>query len=185
MDPHDLPHVADDSLDVEDDELTTLLADPTFIERVVTSDRFIDWNVARAINRIGLSREESAMTFLQLHPHCITEFRDTSTPPMPLSPLPPNLHNLWQSFFNSDWHRNNELEPKMAGYSVLKQMLVQQSDPTGTEPIWICGVPDSSWHHGICGRVSRRWDRGITHIRGVHLNHRPYPCDGGCGVLAW
>ncbi len=163
------------------------LSDPAFIEQVVTSDPFIDWNVELAINGIHLSREEGARIFLQIHPHYAMESRDTGIP-TPLPALPSNLPDLWQSFINSEWHRNNEHEPKIAGYSVLRQMLVPESDPTDTtdaQPIWICGVPDASRPNGICGQDFRRWDRAITHIRGKHLNHRPYPCRGGCGVPTW
>jgi hypothetical protein len=174
-----------EQLDQENDELTVLLSDSAFVKRTVTSDPFIDWNIELAIHAIHLSREEGARIFLQLHPHYITELRDTSTPPIPLSPLPPGLPDLWRSFVNSDWHRNNENEPKVAGYSVLRQMLVQQPDPTGTQPLWICGVPNPSQPNGICGHFFRRWDRAITHIRGKHLNHRPHPCGGACGLPTW
>ena len=172
-------------LDMIDDELADL-ADPAFIEEVVTSDPFIDWNVELAINGIHLSREEGARIFLQIHPHYAMELRDSI--PTPISTLPSNLPDLWWSFVNSEWHRNNEHEPKVDGYSVLRQMLVQQPDPTDTtdtQSIWICGVPDASRPNRICGQEFRRWDRAITHIRGKHLNHRPYPCRGGCGVLSW
>ena len=172
-------------LDMTSEELASL-SDPAFIERVVTSDSFIDWNVELAINGIHLSREEGARIFLQIHPYYAMESRGTT--PTPIPPLPSNLPDLWWSFVNSEWHRNNEHEPKVAGYSVLRQMLVPQSDSTDTtdtQPIWLCGVPNASRPNGICGQDFRRWDRAITHIRGKHLNHRPYPCRGGCGVLTW
>ena len=167
------------------DELAQL-SDPAFVEQVVTSDPFIDWNVELAINGIHLSHEEGARIFLQIHPYYAMEPRVTIPNPCPC--LPSNLPDLWRSFVNSEWHRNDEPEPKIAGYSVLRQMLVPQSDPTDTtdtQPIWICGVPNSSRPNGICGQDFRRWDRAITHIRGKHLNHRPYPCRGGCGVPTW
>lgn len=171
-----------------DDELDVLLTDPTFVERTVTSDAFIDWNLELAINwRIHLPREEGARIFLQIHPHYTMELRDAH--PTLLStnlPIPPNLLDLWRIFMNSDWHRNNQHEPKVAGYSVLRQMLVQQPDSTDTETLWICGVPSPSQSNAICGRAFRRWDRGITHIRAKHLNHKPFPCDGlSCGVPTW
>jgi len=172
-------------LDLIDDELTGL-SDPVFIEEVVTSDPFIDWNVELAINGIHLSREEGARIFLQIHSSYAMELQDSI--PTPLPALPSNLPDVWWSFVNSEWHRNNEHEPKEAGYSVLRQMLVEKhdpTDPTDTQSIWICGVPNTSRPNGICGQEFRRWDRAITHIRGKHLNHRPYPCVGGCGVLTW
>ena len=172
-------------LDMTGDELASL-SDPAFVEQVVTSDPFIDWNVELAINGIHLSREAGARIFLQIYPHYVMESRDTT--PTPLPALPSNLPDLWWSFVNSEWHRNNEHEPRVAGYSVLRQMLVPQSDPTDTtdtQPIWVCGVPNASRPNGICGQHFRRWDRAITHIRGKHLNHRPYSCRGECGVLTW
>jgi len=169
-------------LDATEDELASL-SDPVFVEQVVNSDPFIDWNVELAINGIHLSREEGARIFLQVHPHYAMELQDTIITALPA--LSSDLPDLWWSLVNSKWHRNNEHEPKEAGYSVLRQMLVQQSDPTDTQSIWICGVPNASRPNGICGQDFRRWDRGITHIRGKHLNHRPYPCHGGCGVPTW
>jgi hypothetical protein len=176
MNPHNNP------LDVIDDELIGL-SDPAFVEAVVTSDPFIDWNVELAINGIHLSREEGARIFLQIR---AMELQDPIPTPPPA--LPSNLPDLWWSFVNSEWRRDNEHEPKVAGYSVLRQMLVQQPDPTDTtytQSIWVCGVPDASRPTGICGQEFRRWDRAITHIRGRHLDHRPYPCVGGCGVPTW
>lgn len=168
------------------DELNVLLNNPTFIEQIITSDPFLDWNLDLAINRIHLSPEESVWIFLQPHLHHTVGLQDT--PPSPLPPLPPNLPDLWRSIVNSNWLRNNDHEPKVDGCSVLGQMLVPY-DPTDTSTSsqlrWICGVSNPSKPNGICGYVSRRRDRGITHIRAKHLNHRPYPCDGGCGVPHW
>ena len=96
-----------------------------------------------------------------------------------------NLLDLWRSFMNSDWHRNNQHEPRVGGYSVLRQMLVQKPDPTNTQTLWICGVPNPSRPNWICGQRFRRWDRAIVHIRGRHLNHRPFSCDGSCGAHTW
>jgi hypothetical protein len=171
--------------DQQDDELATLLSDPQVIRQIVASDPFKEWNVEYAINGIYFSPEEGAMVFLYLHPDYIVDLRDTvSSPriitPTPLPPLPPDLPDLWRSFLNSDWLRNNVQEPKISGHSVLRQMLVQPPDPTDAS-VWICGVPIPN---GICGKTFRRPDRAVTHIR-RHLNHRPYPCDGGCGVPTW
>jgi len=171
--------------DPTDDDLASL-SDPLFIDQIVNSDPFIDWNVDLAINGLNLSREEGARIFLQLHPHYTVEPRTIHTPTR-LPTLSPNLSDLWQSFENSDWHRNNEHEPKVGGHSVLRQMLVQQPNPTDIQSTWICGVPNPSqpMPDSICGQTFRRWDRAITHIRGKHLNHRPYPCHGGCGMPTW
>ena len=180
MDPHTPVGHSDEELDV-------LLTDPTFVERVVTSDPFIAWNLELAIERIRFSREEGARVFLQLLPHYVAEFRDTYPTPLPPNlPVPPELLDLWRSFVNSDWCQNNQHEPKIAGYSVLRQMLMQQPDPTDTgQTLWICGAPSHSRPNAICGQVSRRWDRGITHIRAKHLNHRPFSCGGRCAVPTW
>ena len=170
-----------------DDELDVLLTDPTFVDRTVTSDAFIDWNLELAINwRIHLPPEEGARIFLQLHPYYVKELRDTHPTLLPTNlPVSPHLLDLWRSFVNSDWHWNNQHEPKAAGYSVLRQMLVQQFDSTDTQTLWICGVPKPSQPNAICGQAFRRWDRGITHIRAKHLNHKPFPCGGQCAVPTW
>ena len=176
---HDQSFSTSDALRGED---YPLLSDPVAFEQILTSGAFTDWNDELAVNGIHLSYEEGARIFLQIHPHYAMESRET------IPALPSNLPDLWRSFLNSEWLRNDEHEPKIAGYSVLRQMLVPQSDPTDTtdtQPIWICGVPSSSRPNGICGQDFRRWDRAITHIRGKHLNHRPYPCRGGCGVPTW
>lgn len=155
------------------EDLATLLSDPAFVERTVNSDAFIDWNLELAISGISLPPAQAARMFLRRYPHHITELRC------------PSLPDLWQSFVKSDWLRNNELEPRRAGFSVLRDMLVQQSDPTDTQTLWACGVPSPSQPNAICGQVFRRWDRAITHIRARHLNHRPFPCGGRCGVPTW
>src|SRR6266404_4097260 len=108
MPPHNSPDLTD--------ELANL-SDPVFIEQIVTSDPFIDWNIELAINGIHLSPPEGARIFLQIHPNDTTGPRETI--PVPLPVLPPNLPDLWRSFVESGWHRNNEHEPKVAGYSVL------------------------------------------------------------------
>lgn len=178
-----------DPLDQANDELDVLLIDPAFVERTVTSDPFIDWNLENAINGIHVSRETGAKIFLQLHPHYILELRDTRPALLPLVPpnlpVPSDLLDLWRSFQNSDWYRNNEHEPKKAGHSVLMQMLLRQSDPADTQPLWICAAPSLSQPDAICRQGFRRWDRAITHIRAKHLNHRPFPCGGDCGVPTW
>lgn len=158
-------------MDQGGDELATLLSDPAFVERTVKSDAFLDWYFNLAINGTDLPREQAVRAFLQRHP--------------PNLPLPPNLLDLWQSFMISDWLRNNEHEPKPDGFSVLRHMLMEQSDSTGTQTLWTCVVPSPSQPNVICGHVSRRWDRGVTHIRAKHLNHRPFPCGGQCGVPTW
>lgn len=168
--------------DLMDDEAANL-SDPVIIEEIVTSDAFIDWNVELAINGIHLPPQEGARIFLQLHPNYTMGPLEAISIPLPV--LPPDLPDLWRLFVDSDWHRNNEHEPKIAGYSVLRQMLAQESDPTDIQSVWICCVPNPSRPNGICGQAFRRWDRAITHIRGKHLNHRPYLCHGGCGVQTW
>jgi hypothetical protein len=169
------------SPDLTDGDLA-ILSDPTSIDRLVNSDPFIEWNVELAINGIHLSREEGARIYLQTYHYYSMEQQDIILNPLP--PLVSNLPDLWRSFVNSDWLRNNDHEPKLGGYSVLRQMLVPHFNSTDTQ-LWICGVPNASRPNGICGEDFRRWDRAITHIRGKHLNHRPYPCDGGCGVGTW
>ena len=166
------------------DELATLLSDSAFVKRTVTSDAFIDWNVELAISGIFLPPEQAARMFLRRYPHHIMELQSPPVPPEPNLP-PPSLPDLWQSFQNSDWLLNNEHEPKEFGFTVLRQMLVQPSDPTETQAPWICGVPSPSQPNTICGQSFRRWDRAVTHIRAKHLNHRPFPCGGRCGVLTW
>jgi hypothetical protein len=173
-------------MDQGGDDLANLLSDPVFVERTVTSDAFMDWNLELAINGTQLSPEQGASIFLQLYPQYIMELRQ---PPIPLAPpnlpLPSNLSDLWQSLVNSDWLRNNEHEPKIAGFSVLRQMLVQQPDSTNTQTLWICGAPSLSHPNAVCGQVFRRPDRATTHIRAKHLSHRPFPCGGQCGVPTW
>jgi hypothetical protein len=159
------------------------LSDPLFIEQIVTSDAFIDWNVELAINGIQLSPEAGARIFLQLHHNYTIVPQETISIPLPV--LPPDLPDIWRSFVDSDWHSNNEHEPRIGGYSVLRQMLVHHSDPTDIQSFWTCCVPNPSRPNGICEQSFRRWDRAITHIRGKHLNHKPYPCHGGCGVQTW
>ena len=152
----------------------------------MASDAFIDWNLKLAIDGVQLSKVQGANLFLQTYPHYIVELRHIHTPlGQPNLPLPPNLLDLWQSFLNSDWLQNNEHEPKINGFSVLRQMLVQQSDSTDTQTLWTCCVPSPSQPSTICGRYFRRWDRAVTHIRAIHLDHRPFPCGGQCGVPTW
>jgi len=170
-------------MDQNIDDLPALLSDAAFIERTVTSVAFMDWYFDLALNGTHLSREQAARTFLQHYPRHIMDLRH---PPLPPGPPPnPNLLELWQSFINSDWLRNNEHEPKIAGFSVLRQMLVQQSDPTDAQTLWTCVVPSPSQPNVVCGQAFRRWDRAITHIRARHLNHKPFTCGGRCGVTTW
>jgi hypothetical protein len=173
-------------MDQDVDDLATLLSDPAFVKRTVNSDAFMDWYIARAIKGSHLSEEQAARTFLQRYPHHIIDLRHPPLPPGPPNlPLPPNLLDLWRGFLNSDWLRNNELEPKMAGFSVLRQLLVQQSDSTDAQAPWICVVPSPAQPNVVCGQAFRRWDRAVTHIRAKHLNHKPFPCGGRCGMPTW
>ena len=35
-----------------------------------------------------------------------------------------------------------------------------------------------------CGKEFDRQDRAVAHVRG-HFDHRPFPCEGSCGDIAW
>jgi hypothetical protein len=45
-------------------------------------------------------------------------------------------------------------------------------------------LPTCQWQCLQCRKIFRRRDRGQAHLN-VHINTRPYRCDGSCGDLTW
>jgi hypothetical protein len=70
-----------------------------------------------------------------------------------------------------------------AGQSILTYWLEQLPD----KRFWICKVPVEGSGGHPCGATFSRVDRAIVHIRGKHLDMRPYRCgnDGKCQVPNW
>jgi hypothetical protein len=70
-----------------------------------------------------------------------------------------------------------------AGLSILTNWLGQPSDRRS----WTCEVPVEGSGGRPCGAGFSRVDRAIVHIRGKHLDMRPYRCDNGgkCEVPNW
>jgi len=69
------------------------------------------------------------------------------------------------------------MEPRdqTTGRSVLLALLMEFTDPKGGR-IYGCR---------ICKETFARSDRAVTHLRHKHLDHRPYACQGRCGVPGW
>lgn len=45
-------------------------------------------------------------------------------------------------------------------------------------------LPTGQWQCPKCRKIFRRRDRGQAHLN-VHINTRPYRCDGSCGNPMW
>ena len=69
------------------------------------------------------------------------------------------------------------------GQSILTDWLEQIPDKKS----WTCKVPFEGSGGHPCGAEFSRVDRAIVHIRGKHLDMRPYCCGNGgnCQVLNW
>ena len=70
-----------------------------------------------------------------------------------------------------------------AGQSILTEWLEQTADKTS----WTCKVPREGSDGYPCGAGFSRVDRAIVHIRGKHLDMRPYCCGNGghCQIANW
>ena len=84
---------------------------------------------------------------------------------------------ILHQFQESSWRRNHEMEPRdpNTGRSVLLALLVEFPDSQGGR-IYGCR---------ICKDSFARADRAVTHLRHKHLDHRPYACQGQCGLSGW
>lgn len=84
----------------------------------------------------------------------------------------------WQTLvtFREDWNPN-ALEPMVArGISPLLAFTERR------EGSFYCMVPVGT---GICNYRNAKKGRMLSHIRKDHLNFRPFPCGGQCGVQGW
>jgi hypothetical protein len=100
---------------------------------------------------------------------------DTTTP---MSNLSRNSYSVIQEqFCHAPWRRTGELEPKdpTTGQSVLYALL-EELTSGNKRPTSKCR---------LCYRVFTRADRAITHLRHIHLDHRPFWCAGACGTKGW
>ena len=72
---------------------------------------------------------------------------------------------------------------KYTGQSILTDWLEQMPDKN----IWTCKVPLGGSGSHSCGAAFSRVDRAIIHIRGKHLDMRPYRCGNGgnCQIPNW
>ena len=70
-----------------------------------------------------------------------------------------------------------------AGHSILTEWLEQMPDKKS----WTCKVPLDGPGGPTCGAGFSRVDRAIVHIRGKHLDMRPYLCGNGgnCQMPNW
>ena len=70
-----------------------------------------------------------------------------------------------------------------AGQSILTEWLEQVPDRKS----WTCKVPIEGSGGHPCGAGFSRVDRAIVHIRGKHLDMRPFRCENGgnCQVSNW
>ena len=94
----------------------------------------------------------------------------------------------WQAIIQAPWRLANQQEPHDHNQrSILMDWLKDISPPNSQECTWICQVPSVVDITQRCEEIFLRWDRGITHIRSKHLNHRPFLCGGGgdCGTPDW
>ena len=84
---------------------------------------------------------------------------------------------ILHQFQEASWRRMHEMEPRdpSTGRSVLLVLLVEFPHPKGGR-IYGCR---------ICEENFTRADRAITHLRHKHLDHRPYACQGRCGLAGW
>jgi hypothetical protein len=69
------------------------------------------------------------------------------------------------------------------GHSILADWLEQIPD----KKFWRCKVPVEDSDGDPCGAGFSRTDRAIVHIRGKHLEMRPFRCDmgGKCEISNW
>jgi hypothetical protein len=83
----------------------------------------------------------------------------------------------WLVFSSQPWVTSGGLEPTDArGRSVLHEWL------DGSQPqFYICKVAVQG---RPCGVAHNRLDRALPHVR-MHLNTKPYECNGQCGNPAW
>ena len=84
---------------------------------------------------------------------------------------------MLHEFQESSWRRMHEMEPRdpNSGRSVLLALLTDFAVPKGGR-IYGCR---------ICKETFVRVDRAVTHLRHKHLDHRPFACQGRCGVPEW
>lgn len=87
----------------------------------------------------------------------------------------------WDALSQEPWYLNQVEEPgDNVGKSILARWLapLEAKDQKG----WRCCVPldGETW----CKQTITRIDRAIVHVR-VHLDLKPYPCEGGCNKPNW
>ena len=90
----------------------------------------------------------------------------------------------WDALKNQLFNTTGMEEGKnYAGQSILTEWLEQSPD----RRFWTCKVPVGGLDGRPCGAGFPRVDRAIVHIRGKHLDMRPYLCGNGgnCQVPNW
>lgn len=94
------------------------------------------------------------------------------------------LAERWEPLKSQLYNTSGVEEGKnYAGQSILTDWLEQSSD----RKFWTCKVPVEGSGDRPCGAGFSRVDRAIVHIRGKHLEMRPYSCGNGgnCQVPNW
>src|SRR5258706_1657069 len=90
----------------------------------------------------------------------------------------------WESLKDQLFNTSGVEEGKnYAGQSIRNDWLEQFPD----RRYWTCKVPIEGSGGRPCGAGFSRVDRAIVHIRGKHLEMRPYSCDNGgnCQMPNW
>lgn len=90
----------------------------------------------------------------------------------------------WESLKSQIYGTSGIEEGKnYAGQSILTDWLEQMPDKKS----WTCKVPLEGSGGYPCGAGFSRVDRAIVHIRGKHLDMRPYHCGNGgnCQIPNW
>jgi hypothetical protein len=87
----------------------------------------------------------------------------------------------WDALLKEEWYLNQVEEPENhLGKSSLVRWLdrIEDKEKKG----WRCCVPleGETW----CTDEIDRIDRAIIHVR-VHLDLKPYPCEGNCNKENW
>lgn len=87
----------------------------------------------------------------------------------------------WDALSEDTWYINQEEEPlNHLGKSLLDRWLKDSENEQ--RKWWQCRVPldEGTW----CNKEFNRFDRAIIHVR-IHLDLKPYPCEGLCKKQKW
>lgn len=83
----------------------------------------------------------------------------------------------YSTFFDS------ELADEIASPSVRDWNLATSYDNNGTQ-LELLKLQNGHWQCPSCQKQFRRRDRGQAHLN-VHINTRPFVCNGSCGDVFW